>query len=79
MNPELDFPPERMRQIGYRVVDRIVDHLATLRDQPVDFLKQLLELDVHITALIRSDRVGSGLDSELTHADQELEHCRTLV
>ena len=35
MNPELDFPPERMREIGYRVVDRIVDHLATLRDQPV--------------------------------------------
>ena len=35
MNPELAFPPERMRQIGYRVVDRIVDHLATLRDQPV--------------------------------------------
>jgi aromatic-L-amino-acid/L-tryptophan decarboxylase len=35
MNPELEFPPERMRQIGYRVVDRIVDHLATLRDQPV--------------------------------------------
>ena len=35
MNPKLDFPPERMREIGYRVVDRIVDHLATLRDQPV--------------------------------------------
>jgi glutamate/tyrosine decarboxylase-like PLP-dependent enzyme len=35
MNPELEFPPERMREIGYRVVDRIVDHLATLRDQPV--------------------------------------------
>jgi glutamate/tyrosine decarboxylase-like PLP-dependent enzyme len=35
MNPELDFPPERMREIGYRVVDRIVDHLATLRYQPV--------------------------------------------
>jgi aromatic-L-amino-acid decarboxylase len=35
MNPQLEFPPERMREIGYRVVDRIVDHLATLRDQPV--------------------------------------------
>jgi aromatic-L-amino-acid decarboxylase len=35
MNPELEFPPERMREIGYRVVDRIVDHLATLRDQSV--------------------------------------------
>jgi len=35
MNPELEFSPERMREIGYRVVDRIVDHLATLRDRPV--------------------------------------------
>jgi aromatic-L-amino-acid decarboxylase len=35
MNPDLDFPPDRMREIGYRVVDQIVDHLATLRDQPV--------------------------------------------
>jgi aromatic-L-amino-acid/L-tryptophan decarboxylase len=35
MNPELEFSPARMREIGYRVVDRIVDHLATLRDQPV--------------------------------------------
>jgi aromatic-L-amino-acid decarboxylase len=35
MNPELEFSPERMREIGYLVVDRIVEHLATLRDQPV--------------------------------------------
>jgi aromatic-L-amino-acid decarboxylase len=35
LNPELEFPPERMREIGYRVVDRIVAHLATLRDQRV--------------------------------------------
>src|SRR5712671_4330387 len=35
MNPELEFSPERMREIGYRVVDGIVNHLATLRDQPV--------------------------------------------
>src|SRR5258708_14473304 len=35
MNPELQFSPERMREIGYRVVDGIVNHLATLRDQPV--------------------------------------------
>ncbi len=35
MNPELEFSRERMREIGYRVVDRIVEHLATLRNQPV--------------------------------------------
>jgi aromatic-L-amino-acid decarboxylase len=34
-SPELEFSPERMRQIGYRVVDRIVDHLATLPRQRV--------------------------------------------
>ena len=35
MNPQLDFPAERMREIGYRVIDRIVEHLATLPNQPV--------------------------------------------
>lgn len=35
MNSGLDFTPERMREIGYRVIDRLVEHLATLRDQPV--------------------------------------------
>jgi glutamate/tyrosine decarboxylase-like PLP-dependent enzyme len=35
MNPRLEFSPERMREIGYRVVDRLVEHLATLPSQPV--------------------------------------------
>jgi len=35
MNPRLEFPPERMREIGYRVVDRLVEHLATLPNQRV--------------------------------------------
>ena len=35
MNSELEFSAERMREIGYRVVDRMVEHLTTLRDQPV--------------------------------------------
>jgi aromatic-L-amino-acid decarboxylase len=35
MNPELEFSPDRMRQIGYRVVDRVVEHLATLPNQRV--------------------------------------------
>lgn len=35
MNPALEFSPERMRAIGYRVVDRLVEHLSTLASQPV--------------------------------------------
>ena len=35
MNPQLEFSPERMREIGYRVVDRLVEHLSTLSSQPV--------------------------------------------
>jgi glutamate/tyrosine decarboxylase-like PLP-dependent enzyme len=35
MTPPLEFSPERMREIGYRVVDRLVEHLATLSSQPV--------------------------------------------
>jgi glutamate/tyrosine decarboxylase-like PLP-dependent enzyme len=35
MNSELEFSRERMREIGYRVVDRIVEHLATLPSQRV--------------------------------------------
>ena len=30
----LELDPERMRELGYLVVDRLVDHWATLRDQP---------------------------------------------
>jgi aromatic-L-amino-acid/L-tryptophan decarboxylase len=30
----LSLPPDEMRRLGYRVVDRIVDHLAELRDLP---------------------------------------------
>jgi aromatic-L-amino-acid decarboxylase len=35
VNPKLEFSPERMREIGYRVVDSLVEHLATLPDQRV--------------------------------------------
>jgi aromatic-L-amino-acid/L-tryptophan decarboxylase len=35
MNPQLDFSAERMREIGYRVIDHMVEHLATLSDHPV--------------------------------------------
>ena len=35
MNRELEFSPDRMREIGYLVVDRMVEHLATLSSQRV--------------------------------------------
>jgi glutamate/tyrosine decarboxylase-like PLP-dependent enzyme len=35
VNRELEFSAERMREIGYRVVDRLVEHLGTLPDQRV--------------------------------------------
>ena len=35
MNPELEFSADRMRAMGYRVVDRLVEHLATLSSQRV--------------------------------------------
>ena len=31
----LDPDPETMRQLGYELIDRVVDHLATLSEQPV--------------------------------------------
>src|SRR3954452_3699132 len=30
----LELPPEEMRRLGYRVIDRIVEHWATLDEQP---------------------------------------------
>jgi aromatic-L-amino-acid decarboxylase len=35
VNPLLEFSSERMREIGYRVVDRLVEHISTLPSQPV--------------------------------------------
>ena len=34
MAEPLSLPPDEMRRLGYRVVDRIVDHLSELRDLP---------------------------------------------
>jgi len=33
--PSLDPSPEEMRRLGYDLIDRIVDHMSTLRDQSV--------------------------------------------
>ena len=34
MTAPLELPPDEMRRLGYRVIDRIVDHLETLDSQP---------------------------------------------
>jgi glutamate/tyrosine decarboxylase-like PLP-dependent enzyme len=33
-NAGLSLPEERMRELGYRVVDLVIDHLARIRDEP---------------------------------------------
>ena len=35
MNEKLEIPPAEMRELGYRVVDRIIDHIADLNDKIV--------------------------------------------
>jgi len=35
MNSTLDLSTEKMREIGYSVIDAIVEHVSTLKDQPV--------------------------------------------
>ena len=34
MEEPLSLPPDEMRRLGYRVIDRIVDHLGELRELP---------------------------------------------
>jgi glutamate/tyrosine decarboxylase-like PLP-dependent enzyme len=34
LEPGLSLPEERMRELGYRVVDLVVEHLARIRDEP---------------------------------------------
>ena len=41
----LELPPEEMRRLGYRVVDLIVEHFATLREQPVTGRADRAELE----------------------------------
>ncbi len=44
MNPELTLPPEQMREMGYRVVDLLVNHLSSLPDQRVGAKENPAEL-----------------------------------
>ena len=61
MNSELEFSPERMRQIGYRVVDRLVEHLSTLSRQRVGTKADPAQL----IAALREPIPERGMDFEL--------------
>ncbi|HRC85201.1 MAG TPA: aminotransferase class I/II-fold pyridoxal phosphate-dependent enzyme [Thermoanaerobaculia bacterium] len=45
LNQALELPPEQMRELGYRVVDLLVDHFTTLPDQRVVRLPSRAELE----------------------------------
>lgn len=47
-DPSLGLPPEEMRALGYRVVDLIVEHFATLAQQPVTGRASRTELEARL-------------------------------
>ena len=66
MNPELELSPERMREIGYRVVDLLVEHLATLSAQPVG-----AKADPSVLAALREPLPEQGREFEAVLAQLE--------
>lgn len=61
--PPLQLAPEEMRELGYRVVDLIVGHLAGLRDERISVQRPRAELDA---------RIGTGFAEEPTPANEVL-------
>jgi aromatic-L-amino-acid decarboxylase len=70
MNPELEFPPERMREIGYRVVDRLVEHLATLPNQRVGTKGDPVELLTALREPVPED--GMGFEAVLAQVERDV-------
>jgi glutamate/tyrosine decarboxylase-like PLP-dependent enzyme len=58
MDDTLDLAPAEMRALGYRVVDRLVEHFATLSAQPVAFTGSRAELE----SLLREPLPETGRD-----------------
>ena len=70
MNPQLEFSPERMREIGYRVIDRLVEHLSTLSAQPVG---AKADPAVLIPALSEPPpEEGAGFETVLAQVEQQV-------
>lgn len=63
MNRDLSLSPEEMRAMGYRVIDVLVDHLSTLRDQPVGAKGDPAELLARFSGPVPEE--GSSFDSLL--------------
>ncbi len=61
----LDPPPEEMRRLGYAVVDRLVEHLATLSEQPVSRTGPASELMPAVDEPL--PRAGADFDQTLEH------------
>ena len=47
-NPNLQLPPDEMRQLGYRVIDQIVEYYETVADKPVMCLSPRTELEARL-------------------------------
>lgn len=77
----LDLDPERMRELGHWVVDRTIDHLATLRDRPAITERTYAELAASLGGDVPrtpSDlREGLGLLADVAlEAQQHGDHPR---
>ncbi len=46
--PRLQLTPDEMRELGYRVVDQIVEHLEKLREKPVMRVSSRVELEARL-------------------------------
>src|SRR5438105_2697590 len=55
MANSLTLPRETMQAIGYRVVDLLVEHFATLPDQPLTLPASWAELESHLRESLPTD------------------------
>jgi len=60
MSDPLEVPPERLRELGHRVVDLVVDHLAGLRERPLNATLSRADAE----AGLREPLPRSGADPE---------------
>ena len=66
----VELTPEEMRALGYRVVDTIVDHLATLKDKPATGQSDWDSLEAALAGPLPED--GASTDEVMDLLDREL-------
>src|SRR5262245_36834482 len=69
-NRELKLSPEEMRQIGYRVIDQIVEHIEKLSDKPVMRVSPRVELEARLREPLPED--PTPVDSLLEQLQREV-------